>query len=142
MFTGAALNNFVFSELYAVDRDDIPAGLDGLDADKVIAVWRIGYFSDGPEIDDPEHPVPFTTAKLKFKYSPLGLDGLNFVHVYRHDGTSGGEWKRCGRIVAPDTAMPVVSTRAFTPSSANWNLGWFAIVGRVERPSASIIHIR
>ena len=141
-FTGAETNHFVFSELYAVDREDIPAGLGDLGADKVIAVWRIGYFSDGPEVDDPENPVPFTSAKLKFKYSPDGVDGLNFVHVYRHDGTADGEWKRCGKLFAPSTAMPIVSTRPFEQSSENWNLGWFAIVGRVERPSGMIITVK
>ena len=141
-FTGAELDNFVFSELYATDRDDIPAGLDGLGADKVIAVWRIGYFSDGPEIDEPVNPVTFTSAKLKFKYSPLGLDGLNYVHVYRHDGTANGKWERCGKLTVPSTSMPVVSSWTFAPSSENWNLGWFAIVGRVEKPSGMVFTIR
>ena len=141
-FSGAELNNFVFSELYATDREDIPAGLDGLGADKVIAVWRIGYFSDGPEMDEPENPVAFDSARLKFKYSPLGLEGLNFVQVYRHDGTANGRWERCGRLTAPNTAMPVVSSRTFSPSSENWNLGWFAIVGRVERPFGMEIFVR
>ena len=141
-FTGATLNHFVFSELYATDRDDIPAGLGGLGADKIIAVWRIGYFSDGPEVDDPTHPSSFTSAKLKFKYSPDGLDGLNFVHVYRHDGTANGKWTRCGKLIAPSTTMPVVSSCAFAPSSENWNIGWFAIVGRVERPSATLMIFR
>ncbi|MBR2839185.1 MAG: hypothetical protein IKE55_10405 [Kiritimatiellae bacterium] len=141
-FTGAETNHFVFSELYAPDRDDIPAGLGDLGADKIIAVWRIGYFSDGPEADDPENPVPFTSAKLRFKYSPEGLDGLNFVHVYRHDGSANGEWKRCGGLFKPSTTMPVVSTRPFEQSSENWNLGWFAIVGRVERPSGAVILFR
>ena len=132
----------MFSELYATDRDDIPAGLDGLGADKVIAVWRIGYFSDGPEIDEPVNPVTFTSAKLKFKYSPLGLDGLNYVHVYRHDGTANGKWERCGKLTAPNTAMPVVSSWNFAASSEKWNLGWFAIVGRVEKPSGTVFTIR
>ena len=141
-FSGAELNNFVFSELYATDREDIPAGLDGLGADKVIAVWRIGYFSDGPEMDEPENPVAFDSARLKFKYSPLGLEDINFVQVYRHDGTANGRWERCGRLTAPNAAMPVVSSRTFSPSSENWNLGWFAIVGRVERPFGMEIFVR
>ena len=140
-FTGAETNHFVFSELYATDRDDIPAGLDGLGADKIIAVWRIGYFSDGPEVDDPTHPSSCTSAKLKFKYSPDGLDGLNFVHVYRHDGSANGKWTRCGKLTAPSTSMPVVSSWTFAPSSENWNMGWFAIVGRVERLPGTIMRL-
>ena len=140
-FTGAELNDFVFSELYATDRDDIPAGLDGIGADKVIAVWRIGYFSDGPEIDEPTHPSSFTSANLKFKYSPEVLDGLYGVYVYRHDGTANGKWVRTGKKAEPSTAMPIVSTGNFGPSSENWNLGWFAIVGRTK-PFGTAFSIR
>ena len=140
-FTGAETNHFVFSELYATDREDIPAGLGDIGADKIIAVWRIGYFSDGPEIDEPTHPSPFTSAKLKFKYSPEGLDGLRNVYVYRHDGTADGKWVRAGARTAPSTTMPVVSTRGFESSSENWNLGWFAIVGR-EQPFGSVMVLR
>ena len=138
-FTGAELNHFVFSELYATDRDDIKAGLDNIGADKVIAVWRIGYFSDGPEIDEPTHPVSFTSAKLKFKYSPEGLDGLYGVYVYRHDGTANGKWKRTGGRAEPSTTMPIVSSGSFAPSSENWNLGWFAIVGRTKPFGTTVI---
>jgi len=140
-FTGAELDNFVFSELYATDREDIPPGLDNIGADKIIAVWRIGYFSDGPEIDEPTHPSTFTAAKLKFKYSPLGLDGLDGVYVYRHDGTANGKWMRTGKKAEPSTEMPIVSTGNFGASSANWNLGWFAIVGR-KCPLGMIISVK
>ena len=138
-FTGAELNHFVFSELYAIDRDDIPAGLNNIGADKVIAVWRIGYFSDGPEVDEPTHPSSFTSAKLKFKYSPEGLDGLDGVYVYRHDGTANGKWVRNGKKAEPSTTMPIVSSGSFAPSSANWNLGWFAIVGRTKPFGTTVI---
>jgi len=140
-FTGAELNNFVFSELYATDRDDIPAGLGGSRVEKVLAVWRIGYFSDGPEIDEPTHPVSFTSAKLKFKFSPEGIDGLHGVYVYRHDGTANGQWKRTGKRAEPSTTMPVVSTGNFAPSSENWNLGWFAIVGRTQ-PFGMVLSVK
>ena len=140
-FAGAELNDFVFSELYATDRDDIPAGLNNLGADKVIAVWRIGYFSDGPEIDEPTHPSSFTSANLKFKYSPKGLDGLDGVYVYRHDGTANGTWVRTGKKAEPSTTMPIVATGNFAPSSETWNMGWFAIVGRT-RPFGTAFSIR
>ena len=140
-FTGAELNHFVFSELYAIDRDDIPAGLGGRSADKVLAVWRIGYFSDGPEIDEPTHPVSFTSANLKFKFSPEGVDGLHGVYVYRHDGTANGKWMRTGGRAEPNKAMPIAATGNFEPSSENWNLGWFAIVGRTS-PFGTFVNIR
>lgn len=138
-FTGATLGNYVFSELYATDRDDIPAGLDTIGAHKVIAVWRIGHFSDGPDVDEPTHPASFTTANLKFKYSPDGLDGINYAYVYRHDGTVNGKWTRCSKSVGVNTAMPIISTTSFAPSSANWNAGWFAIVGRKYQFGTTII---
>ena len=131
-FTGAETNHFVFSELYATDRDDIPAGLDCIGADRTLAVWRIGYFSDGPEIDEPTNPSSFTSAKLKFKFSPENLDGLYGVYVYRHDGTANGKWVKTGKRAEPNTTMPIVSTGNFGPSAENWNLGWFAIVGRTK----------
>ena len=84
---------------------DIPAGLNNIGADKVLAVWRIGYFSDGPEIDEPTHPVSFSSARLKFKYSPEGLDGLDGVYVYRHDGTANGTWVRNGKKAQPLNAF-------------------------------------
>ena len=141
-FTGATLNDFVFSELYATDREDIPAGLDAIGADRTLAVWRVGYFSDGPEIDEPTHPSSFTSAKLKFKFSPLGLDGLYGVYVYRHDGTVNGKWVRTGKRTDPSTmTMPIISTGNFGPSSENWNLGWFAIVGRTK-PFGTAFNIR
>ena len=137
---GAELNNYMFSELYATDRDDIPAGLDAIGADRTLAVWRIGHFSDGPEIDEPTHPAAFTSASLRFRYSTNSnlLDGLTVLRVYRHDGTANGRWKCVGR-AEPSTSNPVISATVDAPSEANWNMGWFAIVGRVNPFGTSII---
>ena len=131
VFQGAALNNFVFSELYAPDRSDIPAGLDALGADRTISVWRIGLFADGPEIDDPVSPETFTSAKIHFRFPNDNLDGLAVMCVYRHDGTANGEWRLVGRAKVRK-GWPVVPARVLAPSDANWNLGWFAVVGRVN----------
>ena len=130
---GAELNNYMFAELYATDRDDIPAGLDGIGADKTLAVWRIGHFSDGPEIDEPTHPASFTSATLRFRYctDPNLLDGLVVLRVYRHDGTANGGWKCVGR-TNPSMSNPVIYATVDTPSEANWNLGWFAVTGRTK----------
>ena len=131
VFQGAALNNFVFSELYAPDRSDIPAGLDALGADRTISVWRIGLFADGPEIDDPVSPETFTSAKIHFRFPNDNLDGLAVMCVYRHDGTANGKWRLVGRAKVRK-GWPVVPARVLAPSDANWNLGWFAVVGRVN----------
>lgn len=142
VFTGAELNNFIFAELYATDRDDIPAGLDGIGADKVISVWRAGLFDDGPEADEPTHPSSFTSAQIHFKYPNVGddLDGMARVCVYRHDGTVGGKWQLAGR-AKPSTRLPVVGATVSAPSTENWNMGWFAIVAR-EKPFGASFTIR
>ena len=142
VFTGAELNNFIFAELYATDRDDIPAGLDGIGADKVISVWRTGLFDDGPEADEPTHPSSFTSAQIHFRYPNVGddLDGMARVCVYRHDGTVGGKWQLAGR-AKPSTELPVVGATVSAPSTENWNMGWFAIVAR-EKPFGTFLTIR
>ena len=139
---GAELGNYMFAELYATDRDDIPAGLDAIGADKTLAVWRIGHFSDGPEIDEPTHPAAFTSASLGFRYcaDPDLLDGLVVLRVYRHDGTAAGRWTCVGR-AEPSTDNPVISAAVAAPSAANWNMGWFAITGRTK-PFGSTLSIR
>ena len=103
-------------------------------------MWRIGHFSDGPEIDEPTHPAAFTSASLRFRYSTNSnlLDGLTVLRVYRHDGTANGRWKCVGR-AEPSTSNPVISATVDAPSEANWNMGWFAIVGRVNPFGTSII---
>ena len=131
VFQGAALNNFVFSELYAPDRSDIPAGLDALDVDRTISVWRIGLFSDGPEIDEPVSPDTFASAKIHFRFPNDNLEGLAVMCVYRHDGTANGKWQLVGHAKVRK-GWPVVPARVLAPSDANWNLGWFAVVGRVN----------
>ena len=140
VFQGAALNNFVFSELYAPDRSDIPAGLDALGADRTISVWRIGLFADGPEIDDPVSPETFTSAKIHFRFPNDNLEGLTLMCVYRHDGTANGSWRLVGR-TGVRKGWPVVPASVSAPSTANWNLGWFAVVGR-EKPFGSMFIMR
>ena len=135
---GATLNNYMFAELYATDRDDIPAGLDSIGADKVLSVWRIGHFSDGPEIDEPEHPAEFTSATLRFRYATDGIAGLNYMRVYRHDGTASGEWQCVGRADASAT-NPLISAKISAPSTGNWNMGWFAITGRINPMGMTVI---
>ena len=137
-FDGAELNNYVFAELYATDRDDIPAGLDEVGIDKTVAVWRIGHFSDGPEVEEPEHPAAFTSASIRFRYCPNGIEDFTSVYILRHDGTADGRWQKIGR-AAPSTNNPVVVSRSFSPSSENWNMGWFAIAGRMNPIGTAVI---
>ena len=137
-FTGAALNNYIFAELYATDRSDIPSGLDGIGADKVVSVWRTGLFTDDPDSDEPTHPDSFGTAKIYFKYPAWQTVGMNHMYVYRHDGTATGKWRLVGR-AAKSGEWSVVPAKVSEPSVANWNLGWFAVVGRTQPLGMTIV---
>ena len=141
VFTGAELNNYVFSELYATDRSDIPAGLSAaVGVGNPISIWRIGLFNDGPAIDEPVSPSAFTSAKIHFRLPTDVLDDISYLYVYRHDGTAGGKWKIVGHTM-PSKSWPVVPANVTAPSTENWNMGWFAIVGR-KVPLGTAIHLK
>lgn len=129
-FTGAGTGNYLFADLYATDRNDIPGGLDAVQPDRVISVWRIGLFDDGPDADEPETPSAFTSAQLHFRIPGDAVADAEKLYVARHDGTANGKWSIVGRLVDPNPKWPVVPARVDTPSSAAWNLGWFAVIDR------------
>ena len=131
----AATGTYVWSELYATDRDDIPSGLPSGGGIHPTAVWRIGYFdsSAGPAVDEPtkEQAQMFASVKLRFHYTPelARIDDVCRVLVYRHDGTANGRWQIVGA-AAPSESSPYVETAALAPGDGTWNIGWLAIVGR------------
>ena len=130
-------DTYVFSELYAVNRDDIPAGLPTGKGIHHSAVWRIGHFnaSATPDVDDEDltadHKQNFTSLKLKFHYDPAlaEIEGVRHVKVYRCTDSDNGGWTCVASITAPDSASPYIETVEMAPSSELWNGGWFAIVG-------------
>ncbi len=140
-FTGAATGNYIFADLYASDRDDIPVGIDAIHPDKVISVWRIGLFSDGPEADEPSTPSDFTSADLRFRIPGDATAGVEKLYVIRHDGTTNGKWEIAGRARNPDANWPVIQARVDKPSAADWNVGWFAVIEH-EAPFGTILVIR
>ena len=140
-FTGAGTGNYLFADLYATDRDDIPGGLDAVQPDRVISVWRIGLFDDGPDADEPETPSAFTSAQLHFRIPGDAVAGAEKLYVARHDGTANGKWSIVGRLVDPNPKWPVVPARVTAPSSAAWNLGWFAVIDR-STPFGTTLYIR
>ena len=131
----AETGTYVWSELYATDRDDIPSGLPSGCGIHPAAVWRIGYFdsSAGPAVDEPtkDQAQMFANVKLRFHYTPelAKIDDVNRVQVYRHDGTAGGSWQIVGSAV-PSESSPYVETATLAPGGGTWNIGWLAIVGR------------
>ncbi|MBP3405454.1 MAG: hypothetical protein J6N18_05080, partial [Kiritimatiellae bacterium] len=139
-FDTATMNTtgtYVFSELYAVDRSDIPAGLPTGKGIHHSVVWRIGHFnaSATPDVDDEDltadHKQNFTSLKLKFHYDPAlaEIEGVRHVKVYRCTDSVNGGWTCVASITAPDSASPYIETVEIAPSSELWNGGWFAIVG-------------
>ena len=142
------IGTYVFSELYATDRDDIPQGLPSGDGRVVSSVWRIGYFNttatpDVEEADlDGSHKQKYQGLELKFHYDPelAEVEGAYRIRVYRCTDSINGGWYRIGAAV-PNASSPFVETREFGPSSSSelWNVGWFAIVAEPKKCTSIII---
>jgi hypothetical protein len=139
--------SYVFSELYAVDRSDIPSGLPTGKGIHHAAVYRVGHFNETatPDVDDEDltdsHKQNFETLKLKFHYDPRIVESLSDKHmirVYRCVNSKNGGWQRIGSVV-PNASSPFAETREFGPSSELWNAGWFAIVAEPKKCTAIII---
>ena len=60
------------------------------------------------------------------------------MRVYRHDGTANGKWQCIGRADVSAT-NPLVSAKVSAPSTGNWNMGWFAVTGRINPMGMTII---
>ncbi len=128
---------YVFSELYATDRDDIPAGLPSGRGIHPSSIFRIGHFNSTatPDLEDSQltgsHKAGFSTLKLKFHYDPAlaEIEDVRHVKVYRCTDSVKGGWTCVASITAPDSASPYIETVEMAPSSELWNGGWFAIVG-------------
>ena len=141
-FAGNVGGAYVFSELYAADHPDIPHGVSQFagTGGRVLAVWRIGCFSDGPEAKEPSVPVAFDSAKIHFRHMNDNLDGMVRTYVCRHDGAENGQWRLAGR-TKTRKGWPVVSASVNAPSPKKWNLGWFAVIAR-EKPFGAFIVVR
>ena len=130
--TGAS-EYFNYAELYATDRDDIPAGLPTGKNVTVAGVWRFGLASNRSYASDPI-PIAFGGMKVKFRYDTRAMKPGQRVSVYHHDGTATGSWKR---ISAEQPAFATLTepaenlietTTALDSTDETWNAGWFAVV--------------
>lgn len=131
---------FVWTDLYAPDRSDIPSGLAArTKLGKALAVYRVGYFREGHTLGEPSTPVGFDTAFMKFRYSPDEAKDYPRVRVYRHDGTESGGWRLVGQ-AEYSAESPLVETSVFEKSSAHWNFGWFAVVA--DEPRGTVLTVR
>ena len=131
----------VYSDLYAVDRDDIPAGLPSGAHSQVLSVHRIGCFNSKPSVPDPETVADVSKMSIEFRYDADGADSRSTsVALLRHDGSAGGRWTRVGG-TGFDASSPYVKTSSWIEMcSGKWNAGFFAVVAR--RPAGTCISIR
>lgn len=112
-FTGIASEGYLRGELYAPDRDDIPAGVPSHNNGKIIGVWRLPT------------TVPFGTVRLRVRFDRTAVGPTDSVRLYRCD--SAGKWSAVG--TAAGTAEAVSTTAPLAPLPAgNGYLGWFAVV--------------
>ena len=141
------LGTYVFAELYATDRSDIPVGLPKGKGIHHLAVYRVGHFNETatPDVGDEDltdgHKAGFGSLKLKFHYDPTIVSSLGEKHkicIYRCVDSVNGGWQRVGS-VAPDASSPFAETREFGPGSELWNAGWFAVVAEPNRYTSIVI---
>lgn len=123
-FTDKQGPDYLRGELYAADRNDIPAGLPSSLASRSLGVWRLPLEKS------------FSTATLRFRYDRTGVASLDKVRLYRRNAS--GVWTVVGETTG---ASETVSTAtALTPvGSGDGYLGWFAIMA-VE-PTGTLIKI-
>ena len=130
---------YLYAELYANDREDIPAGLpDGYDGLAPFGIWRaalstataVGGISTenasefGAVTVLLHHGGAGTLAAIKSANGGSWPDGLRLA-VCQHDGTAGGQWRRVATLEPGDDGFVEA---VLTESAAAWNMGWFAVV--------------
>jgi T5SS/PEP-CTERM-associated repeat protein len=142
---------YIFSELYAVDRSDIPAGLPKAERYQVSSVWRIGHFdvSNVPNTGEntsnnkltKDCKVGFQSVNLLFHYDPrlAQMKEVDIIKVYRCADEKSGIWQCVGTAI-PSDEKPHIQTEDFGPSSDLYNFGWFAIVG--EKQVGTVVVVR
>ena len=129
--TNPAVTYYNFAELYAPDREDIPAGLPIGARDVVAGVWRFGLSSATNTDGDPT-PAAFGGMSITFRYDWRDMPEDCRVAVYRHDGSAGGSWQRVakGEISSSENT---ITTAKFDSTSEKWNAGWFAVVAETPK---------
>jgi len=112
-FTGIASEGYLRGELYATDRDDIPAGVPSHNNGKIIGVWRLPM------------TVSFGSVRLRVRIDRTAVHPTDGVRLYRCD--NAGQWSVVG--TTGGTSEAVSTAAPLSPLSAqNGYLGWFAVV--------------
>jgi len=124
---------FNYAELYATDRDDIPAGLPTGRSVTVAGVWRFGL-SKAFTWNSAPTPISFGGMKVSFRYDDRNMKPGQQVSVYHHDGSANGSWRKISAEQPAFTSPTersdnmITTTTALDSSDETWNAGWFAVV--------------
>ena len=146
-------DGYLIGQLYATDRDDIPAGLpaDSVeDATRRLGVWRatvaktyeLNQVATGGKVEYADVTVRYDNFRLAALKDADGNlpDGLR-LKFYRHDGTANGRWIKVASVsVAEAEAAGHVIGGRLVKSTADWNLGFFAVVA--EKANGSVMIVR
>lgn len=127
-------NKYLYADLYASDRADIPAGLpDAYSGLAALGVWHAALSNRATE-PVAESKVAFGSANVLVHYDGAAFAKLKKngtwpadlkLALYAHDGTAGGRWRKVAEVETSDS--PYISA-TIAESSDTWNMGWFAVV--------------
>lgn len=127
-------NNYLYADLYANDRSDIPDGLpESYPGSSALGVWRAALSSNATE-PTADKKTSFSSADILVHYDGAALAKLKQndkwpsnlkLKFFVHDGTAGSVWRKVAEVEPPDS--PYISA-TITESSDTWNMGWFAVV--------------
>ena len=127
-------NQYLYADLYANDRSDIPDGLpEAYPGSSALGVWRAALSGNKTE-PKASNETSFGSADILVHYDGAAFAKLKKngtwpgdlkLALYAHDGTAEGHWRRVAFVDPSDS--PYISA-TITESSDTWNMGWFAVV--------------
>ena len=141
----------LIGQLYATDRDDIPSGLPAdsvADKTQRLGVWR-ATVAKTYELDQVAIGGTVAYADVTVRYDNFRLAALRDadgnlpddlrVKLYRHDGTASGHWVKEASLSATEAAAAghCIGGRLLK-SSADWNLGFFAVAAEPKKGTVVI----
>lgn len=127
-------NEYLYADLYANDRSDIPDGLpEAYPGSSALGVWRAALSGNKDE-PTANNKTSFSSANILVHYDGAAFAKLKKngtwpgdlkLALYAHDGTAGGRWRKVAEVEPSDS--PYISA-TIAESSDTWNMGWFAVV--------------
>ena len=128
-------------EMYASDRDDIPAGLvEDASHSCRLGVWRgncsLTSFAKADVTIRYDH---WLLSKLKNKQGNIPSETR--ICLYRHDGTSGGSWKLVSSTSLGEAEANghLIRGEFAKSSDSSYNLGWFAAAAKCPNGTVIIV---